>query len=359
VRSARTTLLDSGNAFGGGPADGPIGSGAAFGGINRNVGQGDFEYPEGRSVYNALQTSYKQQVANPFRGVSSLDLTVSYTLSRFVGNGGNDQNFSAISFDNNNPGYFTGPTSLDRTHQFKFGLTFDVAHRGPRFSVIGNFASAAPSLLFLTPAGSPGEGTTGEIFRTDLTGDGTVADPFPVNSSQSVGKPGQFMRSVNQNNLAASINNWNTTQAGTVTPAGQVLVGGGYFTTADLQALGAVKPYIAPPPPGEIGNGIFREVSSVLSWPIKITERFTIEPSIAAYNVLGLSNIGRLNGSLNNQVTPFAPCSIGPNGNVNGTTNTSDGNSLTNNNSVRIGTGSGVFSQGAPRQVEFGLKFNF
>jgi len=351
--------LDSGNAFGGGPADGPIGSGAAFGGINRLVGQGDFEFPEGRSVYNALQTSYKQQMSNPFPGVSSLDLTVSYTLSRFVGDGGNDQNFSAISFDNNNPGYFTGPTSLDRTHQFKFGLTFDVAHHGPRFSVIGNFASAEPSLLFLTPAGSPAEGTTSEIYHTDLTGDGTVADPFPVNSSQSVGKPGQFMRSVNQNNLANSINNWNTTQAGTLTPAGQALVGGGYFTTSQLQSLGAVKPYIAPPPPGEIGNGIFREVSTVLSWPIKITERFSIEPSIAAYNVLGLSNFGRLNGSLNNQLTPFASGLIGPNGNVNGTTNTSDGNSPTNNNSVRIGTGSGVFSQGAPRQVEFGLKFNF
>jgi hypothetical protein len=167
------------------------------------------------------------------------------------------------------------------------------------------------------------------------------------------------MRTVNQNNLAASIGNWNSTQAGTLTPAGQALVGAGYFTTAQLQTLGAVKPFVAPPPPGEIGNGIFREVSTVLAWPIKITERFSIEPSIAAYNVLGLSNFGRLNGSLNNSVTPFAPGTIGPNGNVNGTTNTSDGNSPTNNNSVRIGTGSGVFSQGAPRQVEFGMKFNF
>jgi hypothetical protein len=349
--------LDSGNAHGrGGPA---AVSGAAFGGINRNVGQGDFEVPEGRSVYNALQTSYKQQIARPFEGISSMDLTVAYTLSRFVGDGGNDQNFSATAFDNNNPGYFTGPTSLDRTHQFKFGLTFDVAHRGPRISLIGNFSSAPPTTLLFTTASAPAETSSGEIFRTDLTGDGTVGDPFPINSSQAAGKPGQFMRTVNQNNLANSIANWNSTQAGTLTPAGQALVGAGYFTTAQLQTLGAVKPFVAPPPPGEMGNRPFREVSTVLSWPIKITERFSIEPSIAAYNVLGLANFGRLSGSLNNSVTPFAPGLFGPDGNVNGTTNTHDGLNPNNNVSSKIGTGSGVFSLGAPRQVEFGIKLNF
>jgi hypothetical protein len=362
--------LDSGNAFGGGPAATNMcttASGtlvpcpAAFGGINRNVGQGDFEFPEGRSVYNALQTSYKQQVANPFAGISSLDLTVAYTLSRFVGDGGNDQNFSATAFDNNNPGYFTGPTSLDRTHQFKFGATFDVAHHGPRFSVIGNFASAEPTTLLLLSPASPAQSSTGQIFRTDLTGDGTVQDPLPVSTGQSVGKPGQFMRTVNQNNLAQAIGNWNSTQAGTLTPAGQTLVASGYFTTAQLQTLGAVKPFVAPPPPGQIGNGLFREVSAVFAWPIKVTERFTIEPSVAAYNVLGFANIGRLSGFLPNQVTPYAPGDLSgnPNGSAVGTVSTHDGNSPFNNNSARIGTGSGVFSNGAPRQLEFGLRVNF
>jgi hypothetical protein len=350
--------LDSGNAFGGGPANS---TGAAFGGINRNVGQGDFEFPEGRSVYNALQTSYKEQIGNPMRGISSMDLTISYTLSRYVGNGGNDQNFSATAFDNNNPGYFTGPTSLDRTHQFKFGATFDVAHRGPRFSVIGNFASAEPTTLLLLSPASPAQSAPGEIYQTDLTGDGTVQDPFPVSTGQAVGKPGQFMRSVNQNNLAQAVNNWNSTQAGTLTPAGQALVAGGYFTTSQLQSLGAVKPFVAPPPPGQIGNGIFREVSAVLAWPIKITERFSVEPSISAFNVLGFANIGRLSGFLPNSVTSYAPgdTSGNANGSVLGTVGTHDGNSAFNNNSVRIGTGSGVFSNGAPRQVEFGFKFNF
>jgi hypothetical protein len=337
--------LDSGNAFGGGPANL---SGAAFGGINRSVGQGDFEFPIGRSVYNALQMSYKQDVANPMPGLAGLNMTIAYTLSRFVGNGGNDQNFSAIAFDNNNPGFFTGPTSLDRTHQFKFSTTFDIAHHGPRFSVIGNFASAPPSTLLLTPSGNPAEGTTGEIFRTDLTGDGTVEDVFPT-----FGKPGQFGRSVSPSGLSGLINTWNSTQAGSLTPAGQALVGAGLFTQSQLVQLGAVKPYVALPPPGEVGNGIFREVSMVLSWPIRIREGMTIEPSISAFNVFNLANFGRLNGLLNNQVTPFAPGTTGPAGNVNGTSTGLP------RESVRTGTGSGIFSQGAPRQVEFGLRLYF
>ena len=342
--------LDSGNVFGGAPANL---TGAAFGGINRNVGQGDFEFPEGRSVYNALQMSYRQRVGNPVRGLTSMDLTVAYTLSRFVGDGGDDQNFSAIAFDNNKPGFFTGPTQQDRTHQFKFGLTVDIAHHGPRFSVTSAFASAVPSTMRLTSGASPAETSTGEIFRTDLTGDGTVQDLFPTSGNQAAGKPGQFMRSVSPSSLSKVINAWNTTQAGSLTPAGQALVGADLFTITQLQQLGGVKPFVALPPPGNVGNGIFRQVSMVLAWPIKLRERFSLEPSIAAYYVFNLVNFGRLDGHLNNQVTPFDPGITGPAGNVNGTAAGSS------RDSVRTGTGSGVFSSGAPRQLEFGLRLNF
>ena len=126
---------------------------AAFGGVNPNLGVGEFNFPNGRSVYNGLQSSYKQQVSNPVRGLSGLDLTIAYTLSRFKGTGGSDQNFSPLAWDFRNPTGFFGPTALDRTHQFKFGLTFNVAHRGPQFSVIGNFASPAPTTLQLASPG--------------------------------------------------------------------------------------------------------------------------------------------------------------------------------------------------------------
>jgi len=345
--------LDSGNVFGGGPANL---SGAAFGGINRNVGVGAFEMPEGRSTYNALQMSYKQQLANPMPGFTSMNLTVAYTLSRFVGDGSNDQFFSAAAVDNNNPGYFTGPTSLDRTDAFKFGLTAEVAHHGPRLSVIGNFGTAHPSTIQLLAANGGtqnGVTSTAEIFHSDLTGDGSVQDILPTNPGQAAGKPGQFMRSVSPTALTNVINSWNSTVAGTLTPAGQSLVADGLFTTGQLQALQAYKPFLAPPPPGAVGNGIFREVSTTLAWPIKITERFNIEPSISAFNVFNLANFGNEFGPLPYSLTPYAPGAIGNAGSVNGTASGSTRESL------RTGTGSGIFSLGAPRQVEWGLRLNF
>ena len=345
--------LDSGNALGSGPANL---SGAAFGGINRNVGVGDFEVPEGRSTYNGLQMSYKQDVANPMPGLASMNLTVAYTLSRFVGDGGNDQFFSATALDFNNPSSVTGPTSLDRTSQFKFGVTMDVAHHGPRFSVIGAFSSAPPSDLRLQEPSSGFNGITSQaaIFHSDLTGDGTAEDFIPTGPGQTEGKLGQLGRSVSATGLTNVINYWNSTQAGTLTPAGQAVVATGLMTTADLQALGGVKPYLALPPVGAVNNGIYREVSAILAWPIKITERFSIEPSISAFNVFNLTNFGTLEfGFMPYSLTPFPAGSTGNAGSVNGTANGATRDSL------RTGTGSGVFADGAPRQVEFGLKLNF
>jgi hypothetical protein len=324
---------------------------AAFAGINPNLGVGEFNMPIGRSVYNGLQTSYKQQVGNPFRGVTSMDLTISYTLSKFAGTGGSDQNFSPLAFDFRNPTGFNGPTSLDRLHQFKFGATFNVAHRGPQFSVIGNFGSAPPTTLVVTSPGGP-QGT-GEIFRSDLTGDGTVGDLFPAHGG-TVGQPGQFQRSVSASNIGAAINNWNTTQAGNPTPAGQALIDAGFFRLDQLQTLGGVKQILATPPSNEAGNTMYKEVSSVLSWPIKIRERFTVEPSISAFNIFNFANFGRLTGGINSAANG------GAGGSVVGTANSHTGaGGVTDLNSVRIGTGSGVFAVGASRQVEFGLKVSF
>jgi hypothetical protein len=322
---------------------------AAFGGVNPNLGVGEFNLPIGRSVYNGLQSSYKQQIRDPFHGVNAMDLTISYTLSRFEGTGGNDQNFSPLAFDFRNPTGFFGPTALDRRHQFKFGVAFDVAHRGPRFSVIGNFASPAPTTLTVVSPGGP-QGT-GEIFRSDLTGDGTVGDLFPAHGGVA-GQPGQFQRSVSAGSIGAAISNWNANQAGQPTPAGQALIDGGFMTAADLVALGGVKQVLATPPGNQAGNSVYKEVSTVLSWPFKFKERFTIEPSIGAFNVFNFANFGRLTGGLTT--------GSGSGGSVTGTVNSHTGNAnFADLNSVRTGTGSGVFAVGASRQVEFGLKLTF
>jgi hypothetical protein len=116
--------------------------------------------------------------------------------------------------------------------------------------------------------------------------------------------------------------------------------------------LGGVKEQLATPPANEAGNTFYKEISTVLSWPIRLKERFVLEPSISAFNVFNMANFSRLGGI--GQLLSGAP------GSVNGTQNshTAPGG-VGDLNSVRIGTGSGVFAVGAPRQVEFGLRLTF
>jgi hypothetical protein len=342
--------LDSGQAYLGGDGAPAVGltpaTGAAFGGINPNMGVGDVEESIGRSVYNAMQSEFKYQVHNPLRGLTGMNLQVAYTLSRFEGNGGNDQNFSAIAFDARNPTAFFGPTSLDRTHQFKFGTTFDVAHRGPRIALIASFLSPTPSNLSLdTSAQTQAAG----IFTSDLTGDGTLGDL--INSAGTgIGKPGTYMREVSKGNLNTVINNFNGTYVGQLTPAGQALVSAGLFNQGELTSLGGTinggTPLATNVNPA--GNPWYRDVDTVFAWPIKLRERFTITPSFSFFNVFNFSNFGAVGGL----TTPLGALTGGP-GSPNGPSDQSDRNVL------RDGLGSGVFAAGAPRQAEFGLRIDF
>jgi len=337
--------LDSGNSFNTGYSvyyaySGALtpDTGAAFAGVNSNLGNLFMNYPMGRSVYNGLQSEYRTQLTNPFRGVKNLDLQVNYTYSRFVSDGGSDQHFTPNAWDFRNPTAYMGPTSQDRTHQFKFGGTFDFAHHGPRFALIGGFASPQPSDLRI-----PVFTSTGEIFRSDLTGDGTTGD-F-LDSAKGVGHPGTFMRSVSRGGLNAYITNFNNTvgNGSTLTPAGQALVSAGLFTQSQLVTLGAVVQPITPPPANNAGNGSYKDVDTVLSWPFKFRERVTVLPSVSFFNVFNFRNLGALSSL------------FGGDGSVNGTA--SGVNSGTN--TIRIGRGSGVFAVGAPREAEFGLRIDF
>jgi hypothetical protein len=155
--------------------------------------------------------------------------------------------------------------------------------------VIGHFLSAQPSSLTLN---SPGGFATGEIFRTDLTGDGTVGDL--INSAGGKGKPGTFMRGVSASGLVSAISNFNSNVAGTLTPAGQALVNAKLFTQAQLVSLGAVVPTIPAPLSNNAGNPMYKDVDTVLTWPIKLKERFTIEPSVGVFNLFNFANFGTL-----------------------------------------------------------------
>jgi len=331
-----------------------IGHPCAFGGINQSQAQMYFLKPIGRSVYNALQMSLKQNATNPVRGIKAANFQVSYSLSRFSNTGGtqvtgtpvdNDQDFVVIAADNNNPGRYFGPSLLDRTHQISFGGYVDVP-AGFRIGLISHFYSPLASSIDAANTGS-----AGEIFRTDFTGDGTIQDPLPGT------KFGAFDRSVNAAGLTTLINNYNSTQANQATPAGHVLIANGVMSLAQLQALGGVSPVICPPPPtsqagcnnspgSQVDFGWLRATDLKLAWRHTITERFTVEPSVGIYNLFNFANFNlpptTMFGVLNGPGT----------GSINGTTRSDE-------EAYRVGNGTGVYSLGSQRQIEFGLRLTF
>jgi hypothetical protein len=328
------------NAFD--PSGNPLGRPCAFGGINGNQGAGVFMEPVGRSLYNGLQLKLTQNVANPMKGLKTLNLQVSYSLSRFESSGGtqatgtvadSDQDFVIGTLDNNNVNKYFGPALLDRTHQLSFGGYGDLPG-GFRLGLIGHFYSPLSAPLDVPLTGNPGE-----IFYTDFTGDGTTGDPIPGT------KLGNFDRGINASNINKTINNYNATVAGQPTPAGQVLISNGLFTQAQLQALGGVAASVPTAPGNEVNFNWLKDVDFNLGWRYKIKERFTIEPSIAMFNVFNFANYNLPPNIMNGLLTGSA-------GAINGTDNVGL-------QSFRVGNGTGVYSLGSARQIEWGLKVDF
>lgn len=315
----------------------------AFPGINPNVGQNEMNMPIGRSVYNGLLVSLKSNLNHPLPGVKRMNLITSYTLSRFESMA-QDQDFVNNAIDFNNPLKFFGPSGLDRTHQVSVGAVMDLP-AATRLALTTHWDTASPLNLTLPQAGTPGE-----IFRTDVTGDGTVGDIVPGSNV------GAFGRSVKAGDLNNFIDSYNSNFAGKLTPAGQALVTAGLFSSSQLTSLGAVTPTLALAPPGEVGVSPIFTFDMHASWELKLAkvmhalpERVVLEPQIALFNVFNYQNhdpFGNvLSGVLNGSV-----------GSANGTTAHGP---LGRTNLVTPGSSSGVNWYAVPRQAEFGVKLSF
>jgi len=320
-----------------------LGVNCAFGGRNTSQANSNFLLPIGRSVYNALQMKLVQNVEKPFRGIKAMNFQVAYSLSRFDNTGGsqvtgtpadNDQDFVLGTADNNNPGRYFGPSLLDRTNQISFGGYADLPFKF-RLGVIGHFYSPLASSIVVPNFGNG----PGEIFRSDFTGDGTYQDPVPGTHF------GQFDRGINAAGLASLINNYNQNVANQATPAGQAVIASGVMSLADLQSLGLVAPSLAPPVPGQADFTWLKTMDLNLGWRFTVHERFTIEPSVAAFNVFNFGNFNLPPNTMSGQLT-------GGVGSINGT----GGSDI---NTFRVGNGTGVYAVGASRQIEWGLKLTF
>lgn len=299
-------------------------------------------FPMGRSVYNGLQASLRQNLHNPLPGIKALDLQVSYSFSRYVSTA-RDSDFINYAADNRNPTEFMGPNALDRTHQLSFGGTLDLPANF-RFTMIGHVYS--PLALNLNLPG-------GGLFVSDVTGDGTgdggaasnagLGDLFPGT------KYGAFGRDVSVGQLRSMIANYNNNDVGQPTPAGQVLVSNNLFTLSQLQQLGGVQQALNPVVSGAVGQAWLRTFDLGLSWGYKVKDRVEVRPGVMLFNAFNLANFDGVSAPFSTTLDPLGTVTPGA---PNSTTNPQPA-------ALRLGLGSGVFGLGSPRVVEFQLKVSF
>ncbi len=322
---------------------------AAFPGLNSDLGSGSFIRPTGRSGYDALQVVYRQSTSRPVPGIEHGNFQVSYNLSRVVSNlssgTSGDQFFTSAAYDNDNPGSYIGRNGLDRKHELSFGGALNLKY-GPEVGIIGHFFSAQPSNLALDASLA-----TGNIFQSDITGDGTTGDIAPGTL------PGDYMHRIKSDTLGNYITAYNGTYAGKATPAGQAVLSSGLFTLAQLTTLkGVIQPIAQLPQARASNNPDFRSLDVNFSYPIRLSrfrEGMSLQPRIAFYNVGNFSNFSATTSTLFNTTTAGGPV------------NTSTGSQLTGVDnfgvqaSRRTYRGVGTFSQGAPRQTEYQLTLKF
>jgi hypothetical protein len=119
-----------------------------------------------------------------------------------------------------------------------------------------------------------------------------------------------------------------------------------------MNALGWVMPQLATVNPYAHNFPWLMSTDVKAAWPIKIRERFTVEPSVSVFNVFNFAN-EFLPGNL-----PSA--SLLPGG-ANGTLapNVVGGVADSGLTPYRASFQSGTYALGAPRQFEFGLRIEF
>ena len=346
--------LDSSNAFCGPFPCSVLGKQqASFGGINPAVGSNIMYFSSGQSQYQGLHLGYKTRIVNPTKRVQRMDIAIAYAWSRYRtniaepnGNGG-DYSIMNVAGDYNRPHVqHWGSSGLDRTHQLTFIPTAELPH-GLRLSMIAHLASPLPLSAYVPQ--QDGGGVAGEIFRSDISGDGTVGDLLPATYIGSTGK-------YSTSNLTKAIAFYNTHFGGKLTPAGAALANSGLFTGTQLVLLDAYSPVIQGLPDHSAEATWLKTIDLRLSWPFRLGERVKLEPNASFFNVFNFANFGgagnQLSGVLNG-----APGSSVNNASSAGYCGSST--TFCTSRLDRVLAGSGTYANGAPRQMEFGVRITF
>jgi hypothetical protein len=357
--------LDSSNAFCGPFPCSVLGKQqAAFGGVNPAVGSNVMYFPGARSKYTAVQLTYHGVSGlNPARRVQRLEITTSYTLSKYKSNlaepngSGGDYSVLNDAEDYRRPHAYWGAAGMDRTNQFTLIPTADLAH-GVRLSAIVHLASPLPLSAYIPQ--QDGGGVAGEIFRSDITGDGTVGDLL---TGSILGSTGKYAPA----NLTKAITYYDNNVAGKLTPAGQQLANSGLFSLLQLQQLGAYAPFICSNirSPGQPCQGLPDHAASAtwlktidlrLSRPFQASERVKIEPNLSVFNLFNWANYGGAGNQLSG-VMNGAPGSSLNNSSAPGYCGAST--TFCTSRLDRVLAGSGTYANGAPRQIELGVRITF
>ncbi len=329
--------LDSENVVAGGLP----GANAAFSGKNLNWGQTSVLYPAGRSVYNAIDVSLAAQVHHVASGLDDVNTTVAYTYAHYNATGTaslGDADFGGNGWDNNHPTKYFGPTSLDRHNQFSLGMSLKSFY-GVEFNTIAHLYSSLPTNLNLPTVGA------GDIFIDDANGSGVIGDLVPGTNV------GAFNRKYSGKNINKLIGEYNATYAGKLSPAGQALVSAGLFTSTEMSQLGGVLESLTPAPANQASNDILRTWDVTFGRTIKVREYCSVRPTIAFFNILNAVNYNNRTGA--NGANVIGGALNGQPGSPNGTAG------HISEQNFRVSAGSGVYAEGSPRQLEFGLKVNF
>jgi hypothetical protein len=219
--------------------------------------------------------------------------------------------------------------------------------RGLRLSTIAHLASPLPLSAYIPQ--QDGGGVPGEIFRSDLSGDGTVGDLL---TGTFIGSTGKYSTS----KLTKAIAFYNSSFAGKLTPAGQALTNSGLFRGDQLVALGAYAPLVQELPGHSAEATWLKTVDLRLYYPWRIGERVVVEPNVSVFNVFNFANFGGAGSQLSG-VLDGAPGTSLNNSSSAGFCGNST--AFCSSRQDRILPGSGTYANGAPRQMEFGVRITF